>query len=114
MKVENGTYDSAAREAFKKNPNTTISFFLSASYAYYIVYHSLLSDTCFDNLCKWMLEHYDELEHQHKHLVSKDALRAGTGYHIKEDQYPLIVKVTTEQMISDINLWRTVNGTNQQ
>ena len=112
MKIENGTYDAAARAAFKKNPNTTISFFLSASLAYYCRYESLLSDECFDKMCKWMLKHYDELEHQHKHLVTKEGLETGSGYYLKDSDYPLIVKVSTEQMISDINLWRTINGTN--
>lgn len=114
MKIESGNYDTAARAAFKTNPNTIISFFLSASYAYYIRYESLLSDECFDKMCKWMLDKYETLEHNHKHLVTKDGLKAGSGYYLKENDYPLIVRVSTEQMISDINLWRTLNGTNQQ
>ena len=34
-------------------------------------------------MCKTLYDKYDELEHMHKHLVSKDDLTAGTGYGIK-------------------------------
>jgi NAD-dependent DNA ligase len=95
-------YDSEARESFKKSPNTTISWYLAASYAYYTRYESLLSDETYDKMCKYMLDNYEKLEHTHKHLVDKEALRAGTGYQIKE--YPLIVQVTAEGMIRKLAL----------
>lgn len=94
------TYDSQAREGFRGNPNTCISWYLLGSYAYYCAYESLLEDTTYDKMCKYILENYDKLEHQHKHLVDVEALRAGTGYQIKE--YPLVVQVTAEGMIRDM------------
>ena len=43
----------------------------------------MIDDTEFDQMCKTLLEKYDEVEHMHKHLVKKENLTAGTGYDIK-------------------------------
>lgn len=99
-------YDGQVRESFKKSPNTTFSWFLASSYAYYCRYESLLSDETFDKMCAYMLENYDKLEHQHKHLVTKEMLTAGSGYNLTTDDYPTIVKVTAEKFIQDLNIMR--------
>jgi len=109
MQIVNGNYDTAARESFKGNPATAISFWLSASYAYYCRYESLLSDEVFDKMSKYILEKYDEIEHHHKHLVTEDGLKAGSGYYLKENDYPLIVRVSTEKLMEDLNMWRSSN-----
>lgn len=106
MQVVNNNYDQAARESFKSNPATAFSWWLSASYAYYCRYESLFSDECFDKLSKYLLDNYDKLEHHHKHLVTKDGLAAGSGYYLKENDYPLIVRISTEKLIEDLNIWR--------
>ena len=53
------------------------------SYAYYKLDKNLITDHEFDQLGKDILANYDNIEHMHKHLVSKDDLTAGTGYGIK-------------------------------
>lgn len=112
--IVNGTYDEALRDCFKINKNSAISWWISASFAYYLRYESLFSDPVFDKLSKWILENYDELEHQHKHLVTKEGLKAGSGYYLKEDDYPLRVKVATETLIRDLLIWRNEKGENQK
>ncbi len=72
-----------------KDINLTVPWFLMASYLYYKEDISLFADYEFDILCRYMLEHYDKIDHYHKDLVTKEGLRAGTGFDI---QYPLIVK----------------------
>jgi hypothetical protein len=57
------------------------------SYAYYQLDESFMTDHEFDMLAKWLLENYDNIEHSHKKLVSKDDLRAGTYL----GEYPDIV-----------------------
>ena len=99
LKPENGSFDNVVRECFKKNKNSCISFFLSASYCYYILYQSLMTDEAFDKLCKWMLENYDSLEHEHKHLVTKEMLSAGSGYNIPYDGYLLRVQNSASYFI---------------
>jgi NAD-dependent DNA ligase len=108
FEVINGKYDQAARDCFKKNKNTCISWWLSASYAYYIRYESLLSDEAFDKMAKYILDNYNSLEHQHKHLITKDMLSAGSGYNLKKDDYPLRVQVTADSFIRELHSGITV------
>ena len=65
-----------------------ISFYLMCAYSYYVEDDPIVGDWLFDNLAKWLEEHIDELEHQHKHLISKDDLKAGTYL----GDYPEMVK----------------------
>lgn len=112
ISITNSNYDQAARESFKSNPATAFSWFLSASYCYYIRYESLLSDEVFDKMCKFLLDSYDKLEHPNKSLVTKAMLSAGSGYNLKEYDYPNRVKVSAEYLIENLNIWRSKNGQN--
>ena len=58
------------------------------SYAYYVEDKPLISDGEFDELAKWLLENYDNVEHMHKDLVTKGDLEAGTFL----GKYPNMVK----------------------
>lgn len=108
FKPTNGNYDEVVRECFKKNKNTCISFWMLSSYAYYCRYDSIMSDTAFDKMSKFMLDNYDSLEHNHKHLITKGMLVAGSGYNLKAEDYPLIVKVTAESFIKNLHSGDTV------
>jgi NAD-dependent DNA ligase len=68
-----------------KNP---IAKYLMCAYAYYVEDDALISDAEFDELGKWLLQNYDSVEHMHKHLVTKDDLKAGTYL----GKYPTMVK----------------------
>ena len=68
-----------------KNP---IARYLMCAYAYYVEDDALITDAEFDELGKWLLKNYDGVEHMHKHLVTKDDLRAGTYL----GKYPSMVK----------------------
>lgn len=57
------------------------------AYAYYEQNDPLIADSEFDELGKWILDNYDNVEHMHKHLVTKDDLTAGTYLGI----YPAMV-----------------------
>ena len=67
---------------WEKKPNMLVPYYLMFSYLYYEKNVSLIEDTEFDKLCQTLLEKYDNVEHMHKHLVSKESLTAGTGYDI--------------------------------
>jgi len=68
---------------WEENENMLIPYYLMLSYLYYEQNVSLIDDAEFDKLCKTLLEKLDNLNHMHKHLVSKESLTAGTGYDIK-------------------------------
>ena len=58
-----------------KNP---IAKYLMCAYAYYVEDKPLITDAEFDELSRYILAYYDEIEHHHKYLVTKGDLEAGT------------------------------------
>lgn len=104
-------FDRAVRQCFRKNPNSCISWALSASYAYYCRYESLLSDTTYDKMMKYILDNYEKLEHPHKHLLKKESLTAGTAFHLKAEDYPAIVVNSAEDFIRQLNTHLNSMGT---
>lgn len=63
--------------------------FLMSSYLYYYEDKQVISDAEFDEICKNLLAGWEDFDHPHKHLITKEDLAAGTGFAIKK--YPLIV-----------------------
>lgn len=78
----------------KDNPSKYVSWYLIASYIYYnrSSWEPPMRDEDYDKMCKVLLDNYGNLIHPHKHLIDKESLRAGTGFNLKENDYPLIVK----------------------
>lgn len=71
-----------------------ISLYLMAAYAYYKDDDPIMADYQFDDLAKYLLDRIDSLpDHPHKHLLSKDDLRAGTYL----GDYPSIVRGALDQ-----------------
>lgn len=68
-----------------------LQLYLMTSYLYYHRNRSVIPDEQYDQLAKQLLLRWDTFEHQHKHLISKEDLQAGTLYHLREDQYPKMV-----------------------
>lgn len=56
------------------------------------VAESFLSDAEWDDLCKFIDEHYDEITHYHKHLVKRETLDTATAMYLTDDYLPSIVK----------------------
>tara|TARA_A100001015_G_scaffold274071_1_gene330113 strand:+ start:350 stop:568 length:219 start_codon:yes stop_codon:yes gene_type:complete len=67
------------------------------SYAYYKLDTNLISDHEFDQLGKDILANYDNIEHMHKHLVTKEMLNAGTYL----GDYPTMVRSATVNYINN-------------
>jgi hypothetical protein len=76
------------------SPEIMIRQYLMASYAYYILHESPYVDHAFDRLCAKLAEAWDTFEHPLKKYTDKESLRAGTGYHIKAEDYPRGVQYT--------------------
>ena len=70
--------DDYAAEIFADNINMMVPWYLMAAYAYYKQDEPILSDAFFDDMGKTMLEVWDDIDHLHKHLVTRDDLQAGT------------------------------------
>lgn len=65
-----------------------IARYLMCAYAYYKEDDPIITDHEFDALAKWILHNYDDIEHMHKHLITKNDLVAGTYL----GKYPSIVE----------------------
>lgn len=76
-----------------------IPWVLMASYAYYVLDKPLISDGVFDNACRELLEHWDQAEHRHKHLIDQDSLRSGSLFQLSDEDYPLITKYAARRLL---------------
>lgn len=77
-----------------KNKNMLIPWYIMAAYAYYVNDDPIISDSLYDTLAKQILLEYDNIQHQHKHLIDKDQLEAGTCL-IK---YPSIIEGAVKEL----------------
>lgn len=76
------------RRMIARSPDCIVAWYLMASYLYYHEDRSLLTDSLFDDLCAQLLKRWKHIQHPHKKLIDRASLRAGTGYAIKEQDYP--------------------------
>ena len=93
------------KEALSDCPYTRgnpISWYFMCSYSYYVNDESLTDDHSFDALCKWLYDNFDNLpEHPHKHLLSKDNLKAGTYL----GEYPEMIKGAVSYHTWEVLKW---------
>ena len=92
--------DKKAKNLLEGNPNMMVPWFLMASYLYYHKNESMFSDEYYDALSKELLLKWDEVEHSHKHLVTKDDLMAGSLYKLKEMDYPSMCKGAAHHLMA--------------
>lgn len=89
-----------------KGPDGLVVWYLLASYAYYQMDVSLLPDSVYDWLCMEILDvmthHPQAITHRHAHLIDAEALKAGTGFQIKEKEYPRIVVNTATRLAEKV------------
>lgn len=86
-------YDQKARRDYKESPKSIYFWLLGASYLYYHEPHRtpLLSDECFDKMCKHLLDNIETIPKHSKlsDLVTPSHLQAGSFYDILDNQYPV-------------------------
>ena len=74
-----------------------VPWYLMAAYAYYELDDSFLSDGMFDSMSKEMHAKWDDIEHFHKHLLTRTDLVAGTYL----GKYPERVKYATKHLLKN-------------
>lgn len=75
-----------------------VAWYLMAAYGYYVKDAPILSDGMFDELAKRLLKEYDNIEHIHKHLITKDDLMAGS---LLLKQYPNMTMSAYERLVKE-------------
>lgn len=78
MSDKQDMFDKDCVDHADTNINMCVPWYIMASYAYYVLDDPILTDSTFDRLCRKLLENWDSIEHIHKHLLTKEALLAGT------------------------------------
>lgn len=80
-------------EIYKGDFTKAIFDYLSSSYLYYIKEEpTKFSDSYYDYLCRYIYNNLDKIESPHLSLLDVDSLRCGSGFHLKEEDYPEEVK----------------------
>lgn len=100
VRFDVATYDRIARHLADQNDNMLVPWWLMASHAYYDLDDPFLSDECYDWLTRRLDERWDQVEHWHKHLIDRDALRAGTGYQLA-GKMPTRIKNAARHLMTD-------------
>lgn len=88
-----------AETYIKKNKNMMVPYYIMASYAYYVDDDPIFSDSYYDELAKRILKHWDEINHYHKYILSKDALEAGSFL----GDYPSIIEGALKSLRQQTN-----------
>lgn len=93
------TKDKLCRRKVGTIPNLLVPWYLMACYAYYVEDDPILSDDCYDWLCKELSVRWETIDHFHKSYLNQDAVNAGTFL----GNYPSRVK-------GAVNYVRKING----
>lgn len=92
--------DNVCLAAMHNAPMSIVPWYLMSSYLYYGHDLSLITDELYDKIAKDMLAKWDEIEHQHKHLITPDDLKAGTLYRLREEDYPNMTKNAAAHLVT--------------
>lgn len=96
-----------------KHPIMLWTYYLTFSYMYYERDYNIISDTEFDNLCRYLLKlGKDHLKESKVYWVDKlfdeGCMEAGTGYHLK-GKLPIGVQNIAELMMREVG-FRAIDG----
>lgn len=93
-------YDVQCMKEVEEIPQACVGWLLMASWIYYSKPHMtpLLSDSCFDILCKSTLERFDKIEHRFKHLITEEDLKAGSLFSLGDYNFPRQVCYIAEDL----------------
>jgi hypothetical protein len=80
--------DGVLDEVLAQSPNMAVPWFLMASWLYYHRDVLLLSDERYDRLCQQLDAEWDAIEHDHKPVIDRPLLKAGTAFSIPDAAYP--------------------------
>lgn len=93
-----------------RNRNLTVPWYLMASYLYYLHDIPIVTDAGFDSMARVMIEQFDTIAHAHKQLITHDMLRAGTGFNLRDEDYPSITKSAAWRLAAEDKHVRLYRG----
>lgn len=75
--------DDYIRRVIDSNINMLVPHYLMHSYLYYSEGDTVIIDEFYDEICKRLDKNLTEVRHEHKYLIRKSMLAAGTGYYLR-------------------------------
>lgn len=99
-------HDEYAEALFKRNSNMLVPWYLMASYAYYILNKTIISDACFDKIGKQLAKNWRITEHRHKYLLGKiaDSKSFNTGFDLPFNEFPEMIKGATLKLLKELDV----------
>lgn len=94
-------------ELLQGSINRCVSWYLMASYMYYVCDQNIMPDGDYDELGKRIIAEWDNITHRHKKFLtlevdeSNNGQRNLSGFNIEE--YPLIVQSAAHQVYREMN-----------
>lgn len=87
--------------AIALSDHVLVPWYLMGAYAYGVLDQELISDGLFDRICRDLDARWDAVEHPHKHLIDRSALKAGTSYYLSTaGDFPGMVRGATERFLA--------------
>jgi len=81
------------KELIARLPHTLlVQHYLLASYLYYHLDQSPMTDEAYDLLCQRLDTNWSRIKHPHLKLIKRPRLEETTGYNIKQKSYPRVVQ----------------------
>jgi len=77
----------------KRSRLLILDLYVLSSLLYYFYDYSIFSDGTYDKLCRYILRNFEEFKSVNlfdRVILNKNALKAGTGYHITVKRVPFI------------------------
>lgn len=96
-------HDKLCNDICEENPNMMIPWYLMASYAYYWLDDPILSDACFDQMCKEIDMFWDIIEHYNKDIVDYLDIAGPGTCSIPEEGFPERTKSATLRLLANMD-----------
>lgn len=87
-------FDKLVYRSIDKNMNMLVPWYLMAAYAYYEQDDPIISDQCYDEISKRLLQHYFFIDHRHIEYITYEMLESGTFL----GKYPSIIEGAVESL----------------
>lgn len=85
-------HDAKCFDKISDNKSVAVAWLLMASFGYYKRAAPILSDGMYDWLAAFIVRHWDEIEHPHKSLMTKESLAETSSLELHDNEYPQISK----------------------
>ncbi|QIG76056.1 hypothetical protein EVC24_035 [Rhizobium phage RHph_I4] len=85
----------------KCGTNGLVPWYLMAGLMYYHFDNPILTDARFDEIAKTLLAAWDDIEHNHKHFITKEDLEAGT-LSLKIEEFPMMTRGAANAILTSL------------